>query len=338
VLAAFPSRELSVQEAIQTFERIPGQWQLASLHPGMVDVDAARDPLIRPVFWYFQKDGHYWVHCFQLVDNPELEVRDIQSAYGYGGPLSDTDDPGFLKEAQDAFARWAEDNDVIAEFLRFHPLVPHERWYAGQVANNRETVHIDLGTELFEQYQGRRRTDVRRFLKSRLKVERVSPDVMSGAFPELYKQNMDQIGAAKSYYFSARYFEALFRFAGVENWLAYSGDTAIAGAVVLVSNTARIAEYFLGAKTVGFEEHKPMIGLLHVVAHHYQELAFRYFFLGGGRSTDPNDSLLTFKKGFSPLTGQYRIGSRVLDRESYARLAALWPKKAQSGRVLFYKD
>jgi hypothetical protein len=337
VLTEFRERQLSLREAIDAFQTIPVQWQLASLHPQMVAIDASRDALFHPVYWCFEAGDRRLLHSFQLIDNPGLTIRDIQSAYGYGGPISNSDDREFLRAADLAFAQWARGNDVIAEFLRFHPLVPHGKWYAGEIVDNRETVHIDLAGELFEQYQARRRSDVRRVLKGDLRVERVSPHTMTAVFPELYKKNMDQIGATQDYYFSDSYFQSLFSSQGTENWLAFSGMQAVAGAVMLVSNSAGVAEYFLGAKAPNSDEQRAMIGLLHFAADHYKSASFRYLYLGGGRSVDPDDSLLFFKKGFTSLTGRYQIGSRVYDTEIYARLKDRFPERAATGRVLFYK-
>jgi hypothetical protein len=334
----FDTQQLSVAEAVQIFKSMPSGWQLASLHPRMVEIDATRDGLFKPTFWCFRAKERCLLHSFQLVDTPALNLRDIQSAYGYGGPISNSDDPSFLRQALNAQSKWASNNGVIAEFLRFHPLVPHERWFEGKIAANRQTVHIDLTGELFDNYEGRRRTDVRRFLKSGIDVRKVSPDTMLGSFPEMYKRNMEHIGAAESYFFPAAYFDVLCNSELVENWLAYRGDRVVAGAVFLISRAAGIVEYFLGAKILGFDEYKPMVGLLHVAAQYYREQSFRYLFLGGGRSADLKDSLLSFKRGFSPLVAQFRIGSRVFDGDSYARLAEMLPKKAESGRVLFYRD
>jgi len=320
------------------FRCVPWQWQLSSLHPMLVQLDAMRSALLHPVHWCFRSGENVLLHSLQLADIPGMALKDIQSAYGYGGPLANTEDEQFLRAAEQAWSGWTKQNAVIAEFLRFHPLVPHARWYAGHVADNRETVYIDLGTELFEQYRTTRRTDVRRFLEGEVRVEQVSSALMSTVFPALYRDNMDQVAATSDYYFSAAYFEALFRFEEADNWLVYFGDVPIAGAVILSSDQARVVEYFLGAQAGGFQHHRPMIGLLHFVARYYQARAFRYFYLGGGRSVDPKDSLLFFKRGFSSLTGRYQIGSRVYDPEDYSRLQQLMPAKAASGRVLFYRD
>lgn len=330
--------QLSLTEAVKVFQTMPAEWQLASLHPEMVELDAKRDNLLQPVYWCFRANDQCLIHSFQLGDNPGLAIKDIQSAYGYGGPLSNTDDPQFLILADHALKQWAQDNSVVAEFLRFHPLIPHSKWYAGEVVSNRETVYIDLAKDLFEQYQTRRRTDVRRFLESGLRVERVPPETMQGIFPGLYKENMDQIGAASNYYFPEVYFDALFHFGGAENWLVYSDNHVMAGAVILVSAQAKVAEYYLGAKAQGSERHRAMIGLLHVAADFYKSMRYRYFYLGGGRSVAANDSLLFFKKGFSSLTGQYQTGSRVYKPQQYMKLKNMLPNKAATGRVLFYKD
>lgn len=335
---AAAGRQIGLEEAVEAFRAMPPAWQLASLHPRMVEVDALRDPLLRPTNWCYRDGERCFLHCFELGSNPGLAVNDVQSAYGYGGPLSNSDDATFLSAAQDAFQFWAQEHSIVAEFLRFHPLIPHSRWYSGNVASNRETVHMDLSRPLFVQYQTRRRTDVRRFSESGVSIRKVSPDTMNSIFPELYRTNMERIGAAQDYYFPLNYFEALLRFEEAEGWLAWQGDTAIAGAIFLVSASARVVEYHLGAQLQGFERQRAMVGLLHLAAEHYQSEAFQYLYLGGGRSVAPDDSLLFFKRGFSSLAGHFQTASKILDPEHYAHLTSRLPEKAATGRVLFYKD
>lgn len=330
--------ELSLAEAVSVFREMPDQLQLCSLHPKMVQIDAQRDPLLHPIYWHFRFGSRRLLHSFQLGDNSDPTVKDLQSAYGYGGPLSNSDERSFIEMAEHAFALWASKQLVVAEFFRFHPLVPHEKWYAGAIVENRETIHIDLFEDLFTQYQPRRRTDVRRFLKSGLRIERVSASLMRSIFPDLYAQNMNRVGATDDYYFPPAYFDLLFEFDGCENWIAFENDRAVAGAILLASSPAKVVEYFLGAQTKSSEQHKATIGLLHAAAVFYQSMGYRYFYLGGGRSRAADDSLLFFKKGFSPFTGQYRTASRVYSPQRYLQLQHLFPDKAATGRVLFYKD
>jgi len=331
-------RQLTLAEAIEVFRAMPLELQVASLHPEMVTLDARREARLRPVYWCYQEGQRCMLHSFHLETTAELEVTDLQSAYGYGGPISNSDAPDFLKRADQAFGAWAREHAVIAEFLRFHPLVTHELWYFGKVVDNRETVYVNLLEDLFQQYAVRRRTDVRRALETPLRVERAAGSAMREVFPEIYRSNMDQIGAGRSYYFPAGYFDALFDFSGTEGWLAYHEGQPIAGAVFLLSEPAKLVEYHLGAKLQGFEHLRAPIGLLHAAAVFYQSQGYERLYLGGGRSTQANDSLLFFKKGFSPYTAPFRFGSRIHDTEQYARLQQRLPDKAANGRVLFYKD
>ncbi len=330
--------ELSLAEAVETFRAMRPVHQLASLHPAMVEIDANRDASLRPVYWRYREQESALVHSFHLGENPGLSVRDVQSPYGYGGPISNDDDPRFLHLANEAYVNWARERSVVAEFLRFHPLIPHARWYPGSVADNRATVHIDLTADLFAQYQTRRRTDVRRFLDSGARIVHVTRAVAKATFPALYAENMRQIGASNHYLFPEVYFDALLEYAEGDAWIGFVEDEPVAGAVVLASPGAGVVEYHLGAKIGGADRSRAMVGLLHTVAEHYQSLSYRSFYLGGGRSAAPDDTLLFFKRAFSRSGGVYRTGSRVLDGDRYSQLQDEFPVRAATGRVLFYKD
>src|SRR5262245_31767944 len=124
-------RRLSLDAAVDVFRSMPEGCQLASLHPELAQIDASRDSLLEPVFWCFSAGDRNLLHSFQLGQNPGLGITDIQSPYGYGGPLSNCDDAPFLGMADDRFQLWARENSVVAEFLRFHPLISQRKWYAG---------------------------------------------------------------------------------------------------------------------------------------------------------------------------------------------------------------
>lgn len=330
--------ELSLAEAADAFARLPAPLQLASLNPAMVEVDACRDAALSPVHWAYREGAHTMLHSFHAAAIPGMDGCDLQSAYGYGGPLSNSDEVPFIERADRAFGAWARSRSALAEFLRLHPLVPHERWYRGNLSPNRDTVVIDLEGDFAARYEGRRRTDVRRFVAAGLQVVRVDAKAMMAAFPPLYRVNMEQVGAAPEYYFPEQYFAGLLALGSTEGWLVYSGERVVAGALVLVSANAGVAEYHLGAMAPDSGHLKPTVGLLHSAAEHYARTGLRRFYLGGGRGTAPDDRLLFFKRGFSPSRATYRIGHRIHDPERYAALRAAHPGKAASGRVLFYRD
>ncbi|MFZ8281143.1 hypothetical protein ACO1KQ_14480, partial [Staphylococcus aureus] len=54
-------------------------------------------------------------------------ICDIETVYGYTGPLANGAAPDFLERAWRGFAQWVRDQGVVSEFCRFHPLLETER-------------------------------------------------------------------------------------------------------------------------------------------------------------------------------------------------------------------
>ncbi len=46
----------------------------------------------------------------------------IEGAYGYNGVISSSNDPDFIKNFYEDFNKYCKENNIIAEFTRFHPL------------------------------------------------------------------------------------------------------------------------------------------------------------------------------------------------------------------------
>ena len=57
------------------------------------------------------------------------EYFDIQGAYGYNGMISNTNEEIFLKECRSVFNRWCIEENIIAEFTRFHPIMQNEVYF-----------------------------------------------------------------------------------------------------------------------------------------------------------------------------------------------------------------
>ena len=54
------------------------------------------------------------------------EFFDIETAYGYGGPLATSSEVNFLEEFETSFLKYCAEENIIAEFIRFHPLIKNE--------------------------------------------------------------------------------------------------------------------------------------------------------------------------------------------------------------------
>jgi hypothetical protein len=148
-----------------------------------------------------------------LLDAPQ-GWDDIETVYGYSGPVATTTAPAFLEQAWQGFDHWCGEHAVVCEFLRFNPILGSERFAAPQVevSLNRETVEIRLdgGEEgLWQGYDSTQRNRVRKAIKRGLTCEETSLDDGLAAFRDLYESTMRRTGAGGFYFFPDRYYRDL---------------------------------------------------------------------------------------------------------------------------------
>ena len=68
----------------------------------------------------------------------------------------------------------------------------------------------------------------------------------------------------------------------------------------------------------------------------YKNKNFLNFYLGGGLSSNINDRLFSYKKGFSNLTKNFYIGDMKFNHERYLNLKK--EIKSQNNKIIFYRD
>jgi hypothetical protein len=95
-----------------------------------------------PNLFYFESDFGRVAYPYMLrdiADCPNLIGKiekgiyfDISSAYGYGGPLYETDNlPKLKSEFFETFSRYCSEKNIISQFDRFHPILKNHvliRW------------------------------------------------------------------------------------------------------------------------------------------------------------------------------------------------------------------
>src|ERR1035437_11162312 len=76
----------------------------------------------------------------------DKEYYDIQGVYGYNGVLSNNHSFEFRTGFYSAFNKFCEENNIIAEFTRFHPILKNQKFSEGflTVIKDRNTVFLDL--------------------------------------------------------------------------------------------------------------------------------------------------------------------------------------------------
>ena len=254
---------------------------------------------------------------------------DIETVYGYSGPLSSNDDPQFLKDAWSPYTRWCADQGVVSEFFRFNPLLGNQVWAPPgmSVTLDRQTVVVDLsqGPEaLWSGYEQTQRSRVRKAERGGLVVEDRPLAVDPTALGAFYRAAMAEIGAAKSYFFPDEHFVRLGELFGenAREFRVTQGSSLMATALFL-RESGRL-HYHLAATPRATRAACPTNLLLHRAALWGMEHDCRILHLGGGRTAAPSDDLLAFKRQFSRSRTEFIFGTRILDTDRYRALCQAW--------------
>ena len=165
------------------------------------------------MFVYEDGYGNFGIYPFikRIIEDEVLQGQyyDIESAYGYGGPLTNNKDIKFEREFEEAFLEYCRKEQIAAEFVRFHPLIKNENIFKNniQISHNRITVWLNLEESLDNiwkmQISKQNRNTIRKCEKNQLKVE-ISDDYAE--FKRIYSDTMEKVGAEQFYFFDDSYY------------------------------------------------------------------------------------------------------------------------------------
>ncbi|TJY41964.1 GNAT family N-acetyltransferase [Cohnella pontilimi] len=329
---------LGREQAVRLFQELPAPLQIPTLHPDYIWADAARDPELQPVVFAYIEGRDKWIHGFHLSRIANSKHYDIQSPYGYGGPVSSNRDPDFLRRANERYAKWCIETGVVAEFIRFHPVIQNADIYSGQAWVDRTTVIVNLNDE--DPSRGYRQLTKRKLkqaISQEVQTRVVDRDTFAALFPAIYSELMHELEAESFYHFPAAYFDALFKSLPSLYLASYLREEVVAAAVFPLG--AEGAEYLLGASNQLGKQAGAMVSLMHEAIVSLKERGFNWLHLGGGTNGLSDNSLLFFKQGFSKLEGDFMIGKTVFLPDIYERWKQEWKKERGKSpdRVLFYR-
>lgn len=281
----------------------------------------------------------------------EEDYWDFETPYGYGGPIANTNDQGFLKQALEEFYLTAQENNFVAGFIRCHSLLENyrilENGPAGcGVCYDRATVVLDLENDaqkIFqEQIHSKHRNVIRRAEKSGL-IYRIDEELRYlDDFTSMYRAGMTQKNADRFYLFDDTYFNNLKKMGeSVFLGTVFLGDRMIAGAVFFKYGI--FGHYHLAGSLAEYEKYYPNNFLLFKTALYLKEKGVKLFHLGGGTDNSPDNSLLKFKERFSKDRSAFYIGKIIFNKDIYKEVCRLWenefPEKAKAykNNVLKYR-
>lgn len=252
--------------------------------------------------------------------------RDIEGVYGFSGPLAEPADPAFLADAWSAFGEWARGRGVVAEFVRFNPLLGNERFAPEQMTLEavREHVVLDLRPSeeaIWRGYSKTNRNMIRKASKAGVRCRMAPVRELLSEFCALYDETMDRNRAGAGYYFGRQHFAAL---ADAVPSLACAAS--LDGRVVAVS-LFLLAPGWMHYHLSGCGEEGLRVAannrILHEAVLEARRRGLPQLHFGGGRTGSPSDPLLRFKAGFSRARLPVWVGRRVHDAAAYERLCEL---------------
>ncbi len=275
-------------------------------------------------------------HPFMLRPIFGTEYSDVETVYGYSGPLATTTHPASLGPMWWAFHDWCLEKRVVAEFIRFNPLSPGVRYShcQYQTALDRETVVLGLSgapDDLTARYTSRQRNMVRKAEGLGLVAGLEDSPAAWQLTRRCYENTMDRNAAAGYYHFSHAYWRALeegrgwCRLLGVRDREIHGARFWLSGAVFLLHGD-RMHYHLAGSDETARGTGAANL-LLHAAALWGQAHGYRWLHLGGGRTSAPDDSLLRFKASVSRGRLPFHVGGRVHDPEAYRRLCDDWMKR-----------
>lgn len=304
-----------------------------------------RDVYFLPEYYsLYQNYGDGDAYCFVYENNGELvlypflknaitplgyeldkEYYDIQGAYGYNGIITSDKSPEFIASFWDEFDRWCQENDIVAEFTRFHPLLNNQRLASPQMKTffSRHTVALDLTEDdiWMHQISSKNRNMIRKAEKEGVTI--VESDDYE-TFRKLYNGTMTDLHAESFYFFPPNYYKE-YKHTFRDNsllCLALLDGKIIAGSMFMYSDD--YAHYHLSARDREYSRYAANNLILWYGIRKAKERGCKWFHFGGGTTGEEDDSLLKFKKEFSKTLCEFWIGKRVHNQAVYDQIVEQW--------------
>jgi hypothetical protein len=280
-----------------------------------------------PLFFHYAQGDCAGFHAVLLrplaalpFAHPYAAAFDAVSPYGYAGPVISHAD-----RAAEFWAAWreaAQARGIVAEFVRFHPLLRNHEPFAAclDVREAGETIWLDLAGDFEAGLSASCRRNVRLAARRGLVVERADFGRLP-QFWEMYSATMRRKGAEDYYFFDLPYFERFRDGFGDDCWLMRAHADGRDAAYSICVRHRDLLHYHLSCSDDAMAKIKPVDSLLVETARIAQSDGVRKFHLGGGYRG--RDSLHEFKARFSPERATFYVGRAVHDADAVARLTEL---------------
>lgn len=312
--------------------------------------DEKKDIYFSEKYTQLYAHGESTALCAICIDNKNVmlmpyirsnicDYYDFETAYGYGGPITNTEESEWCRAAFSGMHDYLSENNYICGFTRFHPLIHNEQLfntiasehiYDGSIRLlfDRNTVAIITSQSPDEiwttQISSKNRNMIRKAEKNDLEYKAEYDFDSMKEFVDLYNSTMARLNAEEFYFFDDNYFER-FKASFVGN--AFLGTVRkdgklICAALFMYSNL--YGHYHLEGSDKDYTSLGANNYLLWKTACEMHELGIKEFHLGGGVSASHDDKLFKFKRVFSDTTKKFYIGKQIFNADKYYSICKEW--------------
>lgn len=255
---------------------------------------------------------------------------DYETPYGYGGPISNSEDKEWNTFAINEVNKYFKENGYLCGFVRFHPLLNNSNMCINDftVIDDRNTIAINTNLCAEDMWKSeissKNRNMIRKAEKKGLSFEADYELHFMDDFVKLYLDTMDRLNADEFYLFKREYFDNYLRnlfgkgFIGIVRY-----NSEIVGAALFMIEKP-YGHYHLAGSNREYSSLGINNFLLWNAAKEMNKNGVMLFHLGGGTDGDSENSLFKFKSAFSKERFQFSIGKRIYDESAYEYICKQW--------------
>lgn len=281
----------------------------------------------------------------------DKQYYDVQGAYGYNGIVGNCREEAFLAGLAASWLDWCRQRNVIAEFIRFNPVLRNEHlctWCEPVEALDNVLLRLTDYEDIWSNsYDRSVRNAVRRASQNGLEFLACSgAEITAGdyrAFVDLYIQTMVRNHADPFYLFSEQYFTGLWNLLQDHLLLVSARHQGRLVSADLYLHNGITLYGFLSGTHNDYYQLKPGTFLRDETIKYAIRKGFSCYSIGGGLKR--NDSIYRFKKSFSTKTeSTFYIGKKIHDQVVYDEVIRQWGTRLgeesghYAGKLLRYRD
>lgn len=258
---------------------------------------------------------------------------DLVTPYGYGGPIilnvgtQGVDE--LVNEYEKEFQKYCEENFIVSEFVRFHPIYNNESDFQNiySIKYKRKTLGTKISKNsnyFMDEFSKSARKTIRKALKEGLDYNVIEKPENYSNFLEIYYSTMKRNLADGYYYFDESYFRnclKLFKNNTLIVEVMYE-NKVIASALYFVYGD--IIHAHLSGTLTKFLKLSPAYIIKYATAEWAKENGIKLIHYGGGITNDLDDTLYKFKRKFSKETEfDFYTGEKIWNTHVYNLLCKM---------------